>query len=52
MPIRVDGLFTITGELIEENIRALGIAGVHVTAEELFDLSLTNEAHEARSDLL
>ncbi|MCK9900022.1 hypothetical protein CC117_05480 [Parafrankia colletiae] len=49
---RANGLFTITGELIEENIRTLGIAGVDITAEELFDLSLINEVHEAKPDLL
>ncbi|OAA26207.1 ABC-type nitrate/sulfonate/bicarbonate transport system, periplasmic component [Frankia sp. EI5c] len=49
---RANGLFTITDELIEENIRTLGIAGVAITAEELFDLSILNELYEAKPDLV
>jgi ABC-type nitrate/sulfonate/bicarbonate transport system substrate-binding protein len=35
-----NGLFTITPALIEENIKTLGIGGLKLTADQLFDLSI------------
>ncbi|CUU57892.1 ABC-type nitrate/sulfonate/bicarbonate transport system, substrate-binding protein [Parafrankia irregularis] len=49
---KANGLFTITDELVEENIRTLGIAGVAITAEELFDLSIIKEIYAAKPDLV
>ncbi|ABS02790.1 ABC transporter substrate-binding protein [Kineococcus radiotolerans] len=49
---RTHGLFTMTGELIEENIRALSLMGTEITAEELFDLSLLEEVYQENPDLI
>ncbi|MBX6387967.1 MAG: ABC transporter substrate-binding protein [Frankia sp.] len=46
-----NGLFTITPELVEENIQTLGIAGIDLTAEQLFDLSIINELYEENPEL-
>jgi ABC-type nitrate/sulfonate/bicarbonate transport system substrate-binding protein len=40
-----NGLFTITDELIGENINTLGIAGISITKDKLFDLSLIQEVY-------
>jgi ABC-type nitrate/sulfonate/bicarbonate transport system substrate-binding protein len=40
-----NGLFTITPELIAENIAALKLGGINVTAGQLFDLSVLSEVY-------
>ena len=47
-----DGLFTISEQLQEETVESLAGAGVDVTAEELFDLSLLAEVYEENPDLV
>ena len=47
-----NGLFTISEQLQEETIESLAGAGVDVTAEELFDLSLLAEVYEENPDLV
>jgi ABC-type nitrate/sulfonate/bicarbonate transport system substrate-binding protein len=49
---QANGLFTMTDALIEENIQALSVMGVEITAEELFDLSLLAEVYEENPDLI
>ena len=46
-----NGLFTITDELVQENIDTLGIAGIDITAEKLFDTSVINEVYEENPEL-
>ena len=46
-----NGIFTMTDELIAANIEALNKAGLEVTAEQLFDLSLIDEVYEENPDL-
>lgn len=46
-----NGLFTMTDELISENIEALKLAGTEITAEQLFDLSLLDEVYTENPDL-
>jgi ABC-type nitrate/sulfonate/bicarbonate transport system substrate-binding protein len=40
-----DGLFNVSDALVEENLRSLSLAGINVTAEQLFDLSLVKEIY-------
>lgn len=42
---RANGLFTMTDQLVEENLAALRLAGSAVTREQLFDLSLIAEVY-------
>ena len=49
---KVNGPFTITDELIAENIEVLGKAGSTLTAEELFDLSILTEVLDENPDLV
>lgn len=46
-----NGLFTMTQELIDENIAALATAGIEITAEELFDMSVLEEVYAENPDL-
>ena len=46
-----NGLFTISDELIEQNIATLATAGIDVAAEDLFDLSLLTELLEEKPEL-
>ncbi|NAZ84426.1 ABC transporter substrate-binding protein [Kineococcus sp. R8] len=46
-----NGLFTMTDELIADNISALEVVGVTITAEELFDLSLLAEVYAENPEL-
>ncbi len=41
-----NGLFTITPELIARNIATLKFAGINVTAEQIFDLSVLTEVYQ------
>jgi ABC-type nitrate/sulfonate/bicarbonate transport system substrate-binding protein len=47
-----NGLFTITPELLAANIKTLGIAGVNVTADQLFDLSIIDEIYKDDPSLI
>jgi len=47
-----NGLFTITEELQEQTVESLAGAGVDVTTEDLFDLSLLAEVYEENPDLM
>jgi ABC-type nitrate/sulfonate/bicarbonate transport system substrate-binding protein len=49
---KANGLFTITDELLAENIETLKLAGVDLTAEKLFDLSIIKELYEEKPDLI
>ncbi|KZF03520.1 MAG: ABC transporter substrate-binding protein [Rhodococcus sp. (in: high G+C Gram-positive bacteria)] len=46
-----NGLFTMTQALIDENIAALATAGIEITADELFDMSVLAEVYEENPDL-
>ncbi|WP_101830441.1 ABC transporter substrate-binding protein [Frankia canadensis] len=47
-----NGLFTVTDELVEENIATLKIAGVDLTADKLFDLSILRELYKEKPELI
>ncbi|MCM3884419.1 ABC transporter substrate-binding protein [Frankia sp. R82] len=47
-----NGLFTVTDQLVEENIATLKIGGVDITAEELFDLSILAELYKEKPELV
>lgn len=49
---RANGIMTMTDELIEQNIETLGVAGIEITADELFDFSLLSEVYEENPDLV
>ncbi|MDN4172392.1 ABC transporter substrate-binding protein [Nocardioides sp. SOB77] len=49
--VEANGLFTITDELIEQNLATLEAAGIEIEAEELFDLSLLTELLEEKPEL-
>lgn len=49
--VEANGLFTITDELIEQNMATLEAAGIDIAAEDLFDLSLLSELLEERPEL-
>jgi ABC-type nitrate/sulfonate/bicarbonate transport system substrate-binding protein len=44
--VKKNGLFTITPELIAENIATLKLAGINVTAEQLFDPSVLTAVYQ------
>jgi ABC-type nitrate/sulfonate/bicarbonate transport system substrate-binding protein len=46
-----DGLFSISDALIEENIKTLKLAGVNITADKLFDMSVLKEFYQENPDL-
>ncbi len=46
-----DGLFTISPQLIDENISTLKIAGIDITKDELFDMSVLTEFYQENPDL-
>ncbi|WP_262063854.1 ABC transporter substrate-binding protein [Streptomyces sp. STR69] len=47
-----NGLFTITPELIEENIKTLKYGGLDITAAKLFDLSIIEEIYKENPSLI
>lgn len=49
---RKNGLFTITPELIDQNIAALKLGGTSVTAGQLFDLSILSEVYQEDPSLV
>ncbi|PZG21633.1 ABC transporter substrate-binding protein [Nonomuraea aridisoli] len=48
---KANGLFAMTPELIEQNIASLAKAGVTITGEQLFDLSILDEVYQADPSL-
>jgi ABC-type nitrate/sulfonate/bicarbonate transport system substrate-binding protein len=48
---KANGLFTITGELIDETIRTLALGGVTITGDKLFDLSVLKEVYAENASL-
>jgi ABC-type nitrate/sulfonate/bicarbonate transport system substrate-binding protein len=48
---KANGLFTLTDTLIEETVKTLGVAGIKMTAEKLFDLSVLGEVLDENPDL-
>ncbi|MEU6227035.1 ABC transporter substrate-binding protein [Streptomyces sp. NPDC047042] len=46
------GLFTVTPELIEENIKTLKYGGLDLTADKLFDLSIIEEVYKEDPSLI
>jgi len=48
---KANGIFTITDKQIEESIATLKLAGVDITKEKLFDLSLLTEIYSENPDL-
>jgi ABC-type nitrate/sulfonate/bicarbonate transport system substrate-binding protein len=48
---RANGLFTITDELIDENISTLAVAGIDITKADLFDLSVLKEVYDENPEL-
>ncbi|GAB2935726.1 ABC transporter substrate-binding protein [Nonomuraea fastidiosa] len=49
--VKQNGLFTMTPELIEQNIASLAKAGLNIKAEQLFDLSILDEVYQADPSL-
>jgi len=49
---KANGIFTLTDTLINETIKTLGIAGITITADKLFDLSLLKEVYAENPDLM
>jgi ABC-type nitrate/sulfonate/bicarbonate transport system substrate-binding protein len=47
-----NGLFTISDALQEQSIETLAAAGIDITAEELFDMSLLAEIYEENPELI
>ncbi len=47
-----NGLFTITPELIEQNIKTLAFAGLTIKAEQLFDTSIIDEVYKEQPGLI
>jgi ABC-type nitrate/sulfonate/bicarbonate transport system substrate-binding protein len=47
-----NGLFTVTPELVAKNIETLKYAGLEVTAEQLFDLSILEEVYKEDPSLV
>ena len=49
--VNTNGLFTMTDELVDENIKSLAAMGYTITADKLFDLSLLEEVYKENPDL-
>jgi ABC-type nitrate/sulfonate/bicarbonate transport system substrate-binding protein len=49
--VNANGLFTMTDELVKENIDSLAAMGYTITADKLFDLSLLDEVYKENPDL-
>jgi ABC-type nitrate/sulfonate/bicarbonate transport system substrate-binding protein len=47
-----NGLFTITPELIEQNVETLAVGGLKITSDRLFDLSVLAELYEEKPELI
>lgn len=47
-----NGLFTVTPELVEENLKTLKYGGLDITAAKLFDLSIIEEIYKENPSLI
>jgi ABC-type nitrate/sulfonate/bicarbonate transport system substrate-binding protein len=47
-----NGLFTISDELLAQNLETIAATGVTITADELFDLSILDDVYAAHPELL
>lgn len=43
---KANGILTVTDELVDASIESLGLGGVKITADKLFDLSVIEEVYE------
>lgn len=50
--VNKNGLFTMTDDLIKENIASLKAMGTDITAEKLFDMSIIDEVFKENPDLI
>ncbi len=48
---RSNGLFTITDQLLDENISTLKLAGIDITKDQLFDMSVLDEVYSEHPEL-
>jgi len=48
---KTNGVFTITDKLIDENIATLKLAGIDMTKDDLFDMSVLNEVYSEHPEL-
>jgi ABC-type nitrate/sulfonate/bicarbonate transport system substrate-binding protein len=48
---RANGLFTITDKLVDETMSTLTLAGIKITKDKLFDLSVINEVYTENPEL-
>jgi ABC-type nitrate/sulfonate/bicarbonate transport system substrate-binding protein len=48
---QANGLFTITPNLVQQSIATLGIGGITISADKLFDLSLIQEVYQEHPEL-
>jgi ABC-type nitrate/sulfonate/bicarbonate transport system substrate-binding protein len=48
---KTDGIATMTQDMIDENINTLGLGGIKITADKLFDLSVLEEVYKENPDL-
>jgi hypothetical protein len=49
--VEANGLFTISEDLISQNMATLAAAGIEVEADDLFDMSLLTELLEDKPEL-
>lgn len=49
--VNANGLFTMTQDLIDQNIKSLSAMGYEITADKLFDLSLIEEVYKENPSL-
>jgi ABC-type nitrate/sulfonate/bicarbonate transport system substrate-binding protein len=49
--VNTNGLFTMTQDLIDQNIKSLSDMGYDIKAEQLFDLSILEEVYKENPDL-
>ena len=47
-----NGLFTISDELLQENIDTLALAGIDITQDKLFDMSVIAEVYDENPELM
>jgi ABC-type nitrate/sulfonate/bicarbonate transport system substrate-binding protein len=50
--VNKNGLFTMSDDLIKENIKSLADMGTTVKADDLFDMSIINEVYKENPDLI
>jgi ABC-type nitrate/sulfonate/bicarbonate transport system substrate-binding protein len=49
---KTNGLFTITDQLLDENIATLALAEIKITKDQLFDMSVIKEVYDENPDLV